>query len=69
MSRKYSDWFGEGDTEEDVKNAIAEHGQPTSVFYQKGGRMAALVYPDKVIAVGYDGNEYCHEFVMDEVTA
>ena len=68
-NREYCDWFGDGDTNEDVKTAIAMHGEPTSVFFQEGGNMAALVYGDKVVCVGYDGNNYCHSFVMSEVDA
>ena len=66
LNRKYSDWFGDGDTNKDVRNAIKHHGEPLRVFFQKDGFMAALVYKDKVVCVGYDGNEYCHTFVMDE---
>lgn len=58
--------FGNGDTNEDVKKAIEEHGQPVSVFYESDGYMAVLVYSDKVVCVGYDGNEYTHDFVMSE---
>lgn len=65
-NRKYSDWFGSGDTEEDVRNAIKEHGEPLSVFLEKSGYMAALIYADKVVCVGYDGNGYCQSFVMNE---
>ncbi len=64
--RKYSDWFGNGDTNEDVANVIKEHGKPVSVFYESEGYMAALVYSDKVVCVGYDGNEYTHKFIMSE---
>lgn len=64
--RKYSDWFGSGDTNEDVKNNIKEHGEPLSVFYESNGFMAALVYSDKVVCVGYDGGEYHHTFIMNE---
>ena len=68
-NRKYSDWFGSGDTEEDVKKAIKKHGEPLSVYFENSGYMAALVYADKVVCVGYDGNEYQHNFVMDEASA
>jgi len=64
--RIYSDWFGSGNTNEDVKKQISEHGEPISVFYESNGFMAALVYSDKVICVGYDGGEYKHKFIMDE---
>lgn len=62
--RKYSDWFGDGDTNKDVGYAIKEHGEPVNVFYEEDGFMAALVYADKVVCVGYDGNEYTHDFTM-----
>ena len=35
------------------------------VFYEEKGYMAALVYSDKVICCGYDGNEYIHHFIMN----
>ena len=66
-NRKYSGWFGDGDTNEDVNKVIASYGNPDRIFYEENGYMAALVYSDKVICVGYDGNEYCHEFIMSEV--
>lgn len=69
MSRKdrsYSDWFGSGNTNDDVADVISTHGSPKSVFYEPNGYMAALVYEDKVICVGYDSREYCHTFEMSE---
>lgn len=63
VGKGYSDWFGDGNTVDDVNDAVEEHGMPKQIFY--GGNMAALVYPDKVVCVGYDG-EYCHTFIMDE---
>lgn len=62
----YSDWFGSGDTKEDVKEAIEEHGEPLKVFFESHGYMAALIYEDKVVCVGYDSNEYTHNFVMSK---
>lgn len=64
--RKYHDWFGDGDTNKDVSDAIKTHGVPERVFYEKDAYMAALVYSDKVVVVGYDSNEYTHEFLMDD---
>ena len=64
--RSYSDWFGNGNTNDDVQNAIKNYGEPEKVFYEKDGFMAALVYSDKVVCVGYDGNEYTHLFVIDD---
>ena len=63
--RSYSDWFGEGDTNEDVKEAIKEHGEPLKIFYENKGLMAALVYENKVVCIGHDSSEYDHCFVMD----
>ena len=65
-NREYGDWFGEGDTNIDVEDAIKLNGKPDKVFYESGGFMAALVYQDRVVCVGYDGNEYCHSFTMSE---
>ena len=64
MSRKYADWFGDGDTEEDVQEMVELYGTPERLYY--GRFMAALVYPDKVVCVGYDGNEYQYMFILDE---
>lgn len=62
----YSDWFGSGDTKEDVKDAIKEYGEPLKVFYEESGYMASLIYEDKVVTVGYDSNEYTHNFLMNK---
>ena len=62
---KYADWFGSGSTRADAKRVIAEHGQPEAIFTEKDGHMAALVYPNKIIVTGYDGNEHRHTFVCD----
>jgi hypothetical protein len=61
----YSSWFRKGDTGEDIKEAIKDHGQPIKIFVEK--YMACLVYKDKVIVTGYDGKEYTHEFEFTEV--
>ena len=66
-SREYWDWFGSGSTEEDIREAVKAHGKPLRVFLQEDGFMAALVYEGKVVCVGYDGNEYRHTFIMNEV--
>lgn len=68
-SRKYSDWFGSGDLAEDVAAEIAKHGEPLFVFSETNGYMASLVYADKTITVGYDGNEYFHIIVCDKAEA
>ena len=65
-SRTYTDWFGSGDTKDDIKEAIKKHGKPVKLFIEEIGHMVALVYKDKVVCVGYDGNEYFHEFVMEK---
>lgn len=64
-SKNYSDWFGSGNTCDDVDKMIAEHGQPLNVFYESDGYMATLVYADKTVTTGYDGGEYHHTFVCD----
>jgi len=64
--REYSDWFGSGDTNKDVDDVIKTHGKPNNVFYESDGFAAALVYDDKVICTGYDGNEYKVWFLMDD---
>jgi hypothetical protein len=59
-SRRYKDWFGRGDTEEEVHEVIEDKGEPLKVMYD--GYMACMIYPDMVLVFGYDGNEYCHSF-------
>jgi hypothetical protein len=59
---KYSDWFGEGSNKLDYASATAEHGLPSAVY--QSGHMLALVYDNKIVITGYDGNEYCHTFVF-----
>lgn len=61
----YWDWFGKGNTLDDIDKAKELHGNPERILV--GGHMAALIYADKVVVVGYDGNEYQHEFIMDRV--
>lgn len=63
--RSYSDWFGEGNTNEDVKEAIKEHGEPLKIFYEQKGFMAALVYENKVVCTGYDSEGHTNCFLMD----
>ena len=62
--RRYSDWFGSGDTHADVaaylERTKESEGLPLRVFYD--GFMVCLVYPNEVIVFGYDGNEYTHSF-------
>ena len=59
---KYSDWFGDGSSHADYMGAVNDYGKPDAV-YQKAN-MLALVYSDKIVVIGYDGNEYTHEFVF-----
>jgi len=59
-SRRYRDWFGMGDTEEEVHEVIENHGEPLKVMYDD--YMACMIYTDEVLVFGYDGNEYCHSF-------
>jgi hypothetical protein len=63
-SRPYDDWFGSGDTRDDVQRVVEQHGPPLEILLQGDGFMACIIYPDKVFVVGYDGNEYCHAFVF-----
>ena len=62
---KYSDWFGDGSTHEDFIDAVANHGRPETVM--RDGCMIALVYSDKIVVCGYDGNEYTHQFVFKNI--
>ena len=61
-SRRYRDWFGRGDTEEEVHEFIENNSEPLKVMYDD--YMACLIYPDSIIIFGYDGNEYCHSFAF-----
>ena len=60
---KYSDWFGSSDNQRDYDDAVKSHGEPLEAF--QTGYMLALVYQSKIVIVGYDGNEYTHEFVFE----
>lgn len=62
---KYSDWFGNGNTKQDILEAVKENGVPERIYIDCN--MASLVYEDKVITVGYDGNEYMHSFIADDL--
>ena len=64
-SLPYSDWFGKGNTKEDIEEVIKTEGKPNKIFIER--YMACLVYDDKVIITGYDGNEYIHYFEFNEV--
>ena len=62
--RRYSDWFGSGDTHEDVAEYLGrmekEGELPLRIFYDRF--MVCMVYPNEVVVFGYDGNEYTHSF-------
>jgi hypothetical protein len=64
--RRRSDWFGNGDTKEDVEAIIRRHGKPVEILMESAnGYMACVIYKDKVIVVGYDGKEYFLNFQFD----
>jgi hypothetical protein len=60
----YHDWFGSGNTKEDIEEVILEKGEPLKLYID--GYLGCLVYPDKVIVVGYDGSEYTQFNTFDE---
>lgn len=61
-SRPYADWFGHGDVKTDVIDVVKQYGEPLEVLVEEGGFMACVIYSDRVVVKGYDGNEYQHEF-------
>tara|TARA_B100000530_G_scaffold225462_1_gene145379 strand:- start:3 stop:416 length:414 start_codon:yes stop_codon:yes gene_type:complete len=69
-SRRYRDWFGKGDTDEELKDYLKHMDMqghtPLRIFYDC--YMVCVVFPDFVSVFGYDGNEYCHAFQFDEAT-
>ena len=66
-SRRYRDWFGKGDTDQDLKEYL-ESIEETPLFIFHDAYMVCLVFPTHVVVFGYDGNEYCHSFLFDEPT-
>lgn len=60
----YSDWFGEGDSHTDYKNAVGIGPAPEKVF--QSDHMLLLVWPDRYVVTGYDGSEYCHTYEFGE---
>mgnify|MGYP000868010678 FL=1 len=58
----YSDWFGSGDSHTDYREAVAEYGEPQEVIHDEF--MLCLIYTDKIVVTGYDGNEYTHSFTF-----
>ena len=60
---RYSDWFGKGDSHTDYHDAVKEHGsEPKEVL--QDGYMLCLIWDDKVVTTGYDGNEYFQTFTF-----
>jgi hypothetical protein len=56
----YSDWFGKGDSHSDYRDAVGDGAAPDEVLVSRN--MLLLVWKDRVICTGYDGNEYQHNF-------
>mgnify|MGYP003660394659 FL=1 len=66
-SRRYSDWFGQGDTDEELKEYLeSNEDTPLRIFYD--GYMVCIVFAEYVVVFGYDGNEYVHTFCFEEPT-
>ena len=69
-SRRYRDWFGKGDTDEELKDYLThmdiQGHTPLRIFYDR--YMVCVVFSEFVSVFGYDGNEYCHAFNFDEAT-
>jgi len=66
-SRRYRDWFGTGDTDEDLIQYLkSNEDSPLRIFFD--AYMVCIIYAEYVIVFGYDGNEYCHSFCFDEPT-
>jgi hypothetical protein len=59
----YSDWFGEGDGHSDYRKTVGEGQPPIEVL--RDGDMLCLVWADRVVVTGYDGNEYHQTFEFD----
>lgn len=58
----YSDWFGKGNTHQDYRDIVKDEGEPQEVYQDHC--MICLLYTDKIIVVGYDGDEYFHTFTF-----
>ncbi len=65
-NRNYTAMFGSGDTNNDVSSAISKYGKPLKIFYEDGGFIASLIYTDKIIIVGFDG-EYRINVICSEI--
>ena len=59
---EYSDWFGKRTNHEDYADAVGIGKPPDYVFRE--GFMLCLVWDDRIVVTGYDGNEYCHAFTF-----
>lgn len=59
-NNKYSDWFGDGDGHSDYRDAVQDGPAPSEVL--RSGDMLCLIWTNKVIVTGYDGNEYHQTF-------
>ena len=63
--RKYVDLFGSGDTKSDALSIVGQFGEPLEIAEEgQSDFMVALLYEDKIVVTGYDGNEYKHTFVL-----
>ena len=63
--KPYSDWFGRGNTKTDTEEMVAHEGIPLQILESTDSPyMICLVYKDKIIVNGYDGNEYTHTFTF-----
>jgi len=57
---RYSDWFGGGDSHQDYRDAVGDGRPPDEVLIERN--MLLLIWPDKIVCTGYDGNEYQQSF-------
>ena len=56
----YSDWFGAGDSHSDFKEAVGDGPLPDEVMIDRN--MLLLLWPDRAICIGYDGNKDLQRF-------
>lgn len=61
----YSDWFGNGNTIDDIDDVIKNEKTKTPNFIWVSGHMGLVDYGNKIIVVGYDDSEYCHLFEFE----
>ena len=55
---RYSDWFGDGDSHRDYNAAVVKKNRPPPGRVLMAGNMLCLVWKDRIVVTGYDGNEY-----------